>query len=241
MPGRRSTRGARALEPRVGRPGAGGQDHDVGRGLADRLGRRRHPQPHVHAEAVQLPLVPREVVEDLRARRLAPGEDPLPAEAVASLDQDDGVAPLGRHPRRLEAGRPAADDEHGPGPCGRREAIAAPLVLPPGRGVDQARDPVVPGAAPPAQLVAGDARPDPVGVSGPAPWPPGGGRRSGRGRSTPGRRGPRPAPPPRPAACGCGSRPARRRGCVTCLSAAANGSPRRGGYSDGGMIVKKSK
>ena len=28
---------------------------------------------------------------------------------------------------------------------------------------------------------------------------------------------------------------------VTCSSAAANGSPRRGGYSDGGMIVKKSK
>ena len=76
------------------------------------------------------------------------------------------MAALRRDPRRLEAGRPAADDEHAARRRLRLEPVAAPLELAPGRRVDQARDPVVARPAAPAQLVARDARPDLVGAPG---------------------------------------------------------------------------
>ena len=74
---------------------------------------------------------------------------------------------LGRDPGRLEPGRSATDDQHAPWRRCRFEPVAAPLELPPGRRVDEARDPVVARAAAPAQLVARDARPDVVGAAGP--------------------------------------------------------------------------
>ena len=51
--------------------------------------------------------------EDLVARRLPAGEPELPAELAGSRSSErHAVAALGRDPRRLEAGRPAADDQH---------------------------------------------------------------------------------------------------------------------------------
>ena len=68
------------------------------------------------SEAGELALVPGQVVEDLRSGGLASGQPPLPAELLVGLPQGDVVAPLGCHPRRLQPGRAATDDEHPPGP-----------------------------------------------------------------------------------------------------------------------------
>ena len=73
------------------------------------------------------------------------------------------MASLGGDPRRLEPGRTATHDEDATRLGRRRESVAAPLPLAPGRRVDQARDPVVARSPAPAQLVARDARPDLVG------------------------------------------------------------------------------
>ncbi len=69
-------------------------------------------------------------------------------------------------PCRLEAGRAAADHEHGLGRRRRLEPVAVPGELAPGRRVHEARDPVIPRPAAPAHLVARDARPHLVGAVG---------------------------------------------------------------------------
>ena len=154
------------LEAGGGRRGTDGNDHTIG-------SRRRHVTcferaslTDLDAEPFELPGVPGEVVDHLRACRLLPGEAPLAAELVGRLDQHDAMAALGAHARGLESCGATADDEHVARIGSRREPVAAPLRLAPDRWVDQARDPVVAGPAAPAQLVARDARADPLGVSG---------------------------------------------------------------------------
>ena len=173
-------RRCRARCPEVGRRGAArvGSRRRAARSRRRRSHDRLAPPPRhrarartsatdLDAEPFELPGVPGEVVEHLRACRLLPGEAPLPAELgrTSRPARRDGRARRSRAPPRVLPGRRR---RRAPGTASAAggEPVAAPLRLAPDRRVDQARDPVVAGPAAPAQLVARDARADPLGVSG---------------------------------------------------------------------------
>ena len=184
--------------------------------------------------------MPDQQIRDLAARWLEPGQPELSTQCPAALPEGHGVPALRRDPRRLRTRRPTADDEHAPRDRRLLEPVATPLPLAPGRRIDEARDPVIARAAAPAQLIARYARPDLVVAAG-----------AGLGDEVRvsdlaaddadhvGMAGGEDG-------FGGGRRPdvaLRLDSGVThdALNAAANGSPSRWSYSDGGMIWWKSK
>ncbi len=157
IPGRRSRCGSARWKPVPDgcEPVARTTIVDLERG--DLIGPDRRIQLDRDLQSLELALVPGDQFEDLAAPRLHAGQAELAAEQGRSLGQRHPMAALSRDPRRLEPGRPAAHDQDPARPRRRREAVAAPFELAPGRWIDQAGDPVVALAPAPAQLVAGDA------------------------------------------------------------------------------------
>ena len=99
-------------------------------------------------------------IEDLGPAGLHAGQAELPTQLVGGLGKRHLMAAFGGDPRRLEPRGPAAHHQHALTLPGRREGIAAPFELASRRGIDQAGDPIIPRAAAPAHLVAGDAGAD---------------------------------------------------------------------------------
>ncbi len=91
---------------------ARGQDHHIGAEGLDLVGVHGRVQPDRDLHPGQLPLLPVEIVQDLLAARLHAGQPELAAQPVGRLDQRHLMAPLRRHPRGFQSGRPAADHQH---------------------------------------------------------------------------------------------------------------------------------
>ena len=129
------------------------------------------------------PIRQRDQVDQLAPARQRRGERDLAAELLGPLDEGHAVPARRGHPRRLEAGRTAADDDHVPGRGGRRQR--AELLLASDDRVRHARDRQALDQVPVAALVAADAAPDLLGPAGPRLVGPGPDRRSAPGRGTP--------------------------------------------------------
>ena len=106
MPGSRSRCGRARWKPSAGRLRARGQDHHVGAEGAHLVGVHRRVEPDHDLHPGQLALLPVEIVQDLLAARLHPGEPELAAQPVGRLDQRHLMARVRRPPARLPA-RPA--------------------------------------------------------------------------------------------------------------------------------------
>ena len=127
-PGSRSTIGSARWNPVRGGREPGRHDDLVG---ADGRDVRRASPPRRAGRPRRAPSSRRPYQarrsRDLAARRLQAGEPELAAERRAALDERHAMAALRRDPRRLQPGRPAADDQHAPRTGRRLEPVAAPL------------------------------------------------------------------------------------------------------------------
>jgi hypothetical protein len=128
-------RGADAGDRRDQRLGAGGDEHRVRRDRRDRLRRDVGIEVDLDAELVQPARLEVTEAQHLALARRQAGDLELAAEAVAALPDRDVVPAQLRDPRRLHAGRAAADDHHPARVLGRRDR---PRELAPGLGIDRA-------------------------------------------------------------------------------------------------------
>ncbi len=138
--------------------GTGRDEYDIGGLVAACLGL----EPNLHAEPVELALVPGDESGEVSERwgRRRPSQ--LTAEAIASFEDRDLVAEFGRPSRGLHAGRTAADDEHRPRLGWRGHGTGLPSHL----RVHGARDRMTVLEHAGAALHRCDARPDVGGLSG---------------------------------------------------------------------------
>ena len=114
-----------------------------------------------------------------RARRRRPARRGGPSRSTSGT----GCPRAGGHPRRLQTGRPAADDDDVARATAAGAYQSGILGLPPRRRLADARDDRVARVAHLARLVAAGARADPLGLAGAGAWRRGRGRRSGPGSS----------------------------------------------------------
>src|SRR5262245_8085223 len=110
---------------------------------------------HLDLQLAELSLIPAEQVENLPPAWLEAGQTKLSTQSILSPRKRYAMSAFGRHACCFQTSRSSAYDEHAFWPFGRAEPVASPFPFATGRWVDDAADPVIPRAAPPAHLVAG--------------------------------------------------------------------------------------
>src|SRR5690606_41797269 len=102
---------------------------------------------------LELTLIPRDQVDDLRPARLHAGQAVLPAEPIRGFGKNDAVAAFCRNARRLQPGRTAADHEYPLWLLRWREADTAPFPFAADRGDHHPTYPVAALPTPPTHPV----------------------------------------------------------------------------------------